>query len=183
MSNLLAFPRQTLDGRTFAEATSRLAGAVAIVTWQVDKPGGLLVRSVSLLSTRPARILFGVDKEHPGHDLLLGADTCAINLLSEADEDEAARFEDQHPVQTEFPQDSWRVQPDRPPRFIASAIHLEGIVDHRINAGSHSLFAVCVDAAEVNDRAPLVSFDHGFRRLAQAAPSIGPASQTEAASA
>lgn len=165
MSSLVAFPRSALNEQAFGEAASKLAGAVAIVTWQAGVPGGLLVRSVSLLSTRPARILFGVDKRHPGHDLLLHAETCTLNLLSEADEDEAARFERQRPA--EFPPHRWRVQADHPPRFIASAIHLEGVVDHRIDAGSHSLFVVLIDAVEVNDRAPLIAFDRGFRRLAQ----------------
>ena len=73
----------------------------------------------------------------------------------------------EHPVLADFARRHDLGYVDTRREQIASAIHLEGIVDHRINAGSHSLFAVCVDAAEVNDRAPLVSFDHGFRRLAQ----------------
>lgn len=174
MSSLLVFPRPSVHGQLFIEATSRMAGAAAIVTWQVDGPGGLLVRAVSLLSTRPARVLFGVDKEEPAHDALLRAETCALNLLSEADEDEAERFGggglDGH---AGFRADRWRIEPDQPPRLRAGAVHLSGIVDHRIDAGSHSLFVVRVEAAEVNDRAPLVSFDHGFRRLAQPAPSGG----------
>lgn len=177
MSSLIVFPRPTVHDQAFVEATSRLAGAVAIVTWQADSPGGLLVRGVSLLSTRPARILFGVDKEDAAHEALLHAENLALNLLSETDEDEAERFSGARPGLTRFPADRWRVEAGQPPRLVAGAVHLSGVVDHRIDAGSHSLFVVRVDAAEVNDhRAPLVSFDHGFRRLAQVI-------RTEAASA
>ena len=183
MSNLLAFPRSTVHDQTFAEATSRLAGAAAIVTWQVGAPGGLLVRSVSLVSTRPARVLFGVAKEDPAHDGLLRAETFALNLLSEADEDEAERFSRAGSAQAQFPKDRWRIEGGRPPRLLAGAVHLSVSVDHRIDAGSHSLFLVRVDDAQVNDRAPLVCFDHGFRRLSPSASSLAQASQTGAVSA
>ena len=182
MSSLIVFPRPTVHNPAFVEATSRLAGAVAIVTWQTSAPDGLLVRGVGLLSTRPARVLFGVDKEDPAHDALLRAETCALNLLSEADEDEALRFSSARPGQTRFPADRWRIEADQPPRLLAGAAHLSGVMDHRIDAGSHSLFVVRVDAAEANDRAPLVSFDHGFRRLAQPAQA-SQVIQTEAVSA
>ena len=173
MSTLLAFPRPTVHDQAFIEATSRMAGAAAIVTWQVDGPGGLLVRAISLLSTRPARVLFGVDKEELADGALLRAETCALNLLSEADEDEAERFVGALDGQARFRADRWRIEAGQPPRLRAGAVHLSGIVDHRIDAGSHSLFVVRVEAAEANDRAPLVSFDHGFRRLAQPALSAG----------
>ena len=177
MSNLLAFPRPTVRDEVFVEAASRLAGAAAIVTWRIDAPSGLLVRATSLLSTRPARVLFGVDKEEPGHDGLLQAETLALSLLSEADQDEAERFGQGRPVhsrngQGRFPADRWRIDADQLPRLRAAAVHLSGVVDHRIDAGSHSLFVVRVEAAEVSGRAPLVSFDHGFRRLAAAADQI-----------
>jgi flavin reductase (DIM6/NTAB) family NADH-FMN oxidoreductase RutF len=176
MSNLLVFPRPTIHDQTFAEAASRLAGAAAIVTWREGLPGGLLVRAVSLLSTRPPRVLFGVAKDDLAHDVLLQAETCALNLLSETDEDEAEHFGAADADQRRFATDRWRIDAGRPPRLLAGSVYLAGAVDHRIDAGSHSLFVVLVEAAEVNDKAPLVSFDHGFRRLAQAV-------QTEAASA
>ena len=175
MSNLLVFPRPTVHDQAFVEATSRLAGAAAIATWQGGSPGGLLVRAVSLLSTRPARVLFGVAKDDPAHDALLQAETCALNLLSETDEDEAQRFGAARADRRGFAPDRWRIDADQPPRLLAGSAYLAGAVDHRMDAGSHSLFVVRVEAAEVNDRAPLVSFDHGFRRLAQS-PQTGAAS-------
>jgi flavin reductase (DIM6/NTAB) family NADH-FMN oxidoreductase RutF len=167
MSSLLVFPRPTANDQAFAEAASRLAGSVAIITWQSVAPGGLLVRTVSLLSTRPPRVLFGVAKDAPSHDDLLGAPVCALNLLSETDEEEAERFERAGHQDNRFSADRWRIAESQPPRLLAGTAHLSGVIDHRIDAGSHSLFILRVDAADVNDRAPLVSFDHGFRRLAQ----------------
>jgi len=180
MSNLVVFPRPTVHAQVFVEAASRLAGAAAIITWRIDAPGGLLVRAVNLLSNRPARVLFGVDKQEPGHDGLLQADTLALNVLSEADQDEAERFSQARSVQARFPADRWRIEADQLPRLRDAAVHLSGVVDHRIDAGSHSLFVVRVEAAEVSGQAPLVSFDRGFHRLA---PAAGPILQAGAVSA
>jgi flavin reductase len=181
MSSPLVFPRPAVDDRAFVEATSRLAGVVAIVTWRVEAPAGLLVRSVSLLSTRPPRVLFGVDKKDPAHAELLRAETCAVNVLSEADTDEAERFSKARPADAQFPPGRWRLQSDQPPRLIGGAIHLSGFVDHRIDAGSHSLFVVRVDTAQVTDRAPLVHFDHDLRQLAQPTATAGRVIQAGAA--
>ena len=120
-------------------------------------------------------MLFGVAKDDLAHAALLKAEACALNLLSETDEDEAERFA-AAADRRRFAPDRWRVDAGQPPRLLAGSVYLAGAVDHRIDAGSHSLFVVRVEAAEVNDKAPLVSFDHGFRRLAQSP-------QTEAASA
>src|ERR1700744_4624483 len=119
MSSLVVFPRPTVHDQTFAEATSRLAGAVAIVTWRGDAPTGLLGRNLSLLSTRPARVLFGVDKEDPAHEALLRAETFTLNVLSEADEAEAERFSGVRPGPTRFPADRWRIEAGQPPRLLA----------------------------------------------------------------
>ena len=167
MPNPLVFPQPTVDGRAFIDANARLAGAAAIVTWHGDSHGGMLVRAVSLLSTRPPRVLFGVDKKDPGHADLLQAQTFAINLLSDADEEEAERFSRNAAAQTDFPSDRWLAPADQPPRLVASPLHLLGFVDHRIDAGSHSLILLRVSSSETTDGAPLVCFDHGFRRLAQ----------------
>ncbi|MEI9889324.1 MAG: flavin reductase family protein [Caulobacteraceae bacterium] len=172
MSSSLVFPRPAVDRQAFDDAVARLAGAVAIVTWWDEAPRGLLVRAVNLLSTRPPRVLFGVDKDDFGHETLLRTDACALNLLSDADEAEAQRFAQAGPPDR-FSPDRWRLSPDQPPRIAAGAVYLSGGIDQKIDAGSHSLFVVRVETAEIKNRAPLVYFDRGFRRLAQSPPSAG----------
>jgi flavin reductase (DIM6/NTAB) family NADH-FMN oxidoreductase RutF len=171
---LPAPPVPTVSGRTFVDAAAKLAGAAAIVAWVEDRPRGVLVRAVNLLSTQPPRVLFGVDKQDPDHDGLLMADRCSLNLLSDRDEAEADRFVRPDRRQERFAPVRWRREAGQPPRLASAVVHLAGVIDQRIDAGSHSLFVVRVDEANSHDEAPLVCFDHGFRRLQPRASSAGP---------
>ena len=166
MPSPLIYPIAAVDPRAFADATARLAGSVAIVSWErAGRAEGLLASTVSLLSTRPPRVLFGVEKGSPDHAALLEAESCAINLLSDTDEEEAERFTREELSAERFSPSRWRLQTGKPPRFPASAAHLAGVIDQRIDAGSHALFVVRVDEVDARDRSPLVYFDHAFRRL------------------
>jgi flavin reductase (DIM6/NTAB) family NADH-FMN oxidoreductase RutF len=166
MSSSLLYPIAAADPRAFADAAARLAGSVAIIAWEgASGPEGLLVRTVSLLSTRPPRVLFGVEKDALGHAGLLQTEACAINLLSDADEDEAERYVREELRDERFSPTRWRLQDGRAPRLQASAAHLTGVIDQRIDAGSHSLFVLRVEDVDARDQSPLVYFNRGFRRL------------------
>lgn len=163
----LPLPRPAVDRPTFQEAVAHLAGAVAIVAWGGEAPRGLLVNAVNLLSTEPARLLFGVDKTAAGHGELLAAQACSIALLTGAEEDEAELFARGDRQHDRFSPDRWRLSGDRPPEFTGGVAGFSGFIDQKIDTGSHSLFVVRVGAATVNDAAPLVYFDRSFRRLAR----------------
>jgi flavin reductase (DIM6/NTAB) family NADH-FMN oxidoreductase RutF len=164
MTSALLYPIATADPRAFEDATARLAGSVAIVAWEgALGPEGLLVRMVSLLSTKPPRVLFGVEKGNASHSALLQVEACSINLLSDADEAEAERFAGDEAGR--FSPSRWRLQDGLAPRLLVSAAHLAGVVDQRIDAGSHSLFVLRVEEVEARDQSPLVYCDRSFRRL------------------
>ena len=167
---LSAPPIPTVSGRAFVDAAAKLAGAAAIVAWTEDRPRGVLIRAVNLLSTQPPRVLFGVDKLDPDHDGLLMADRCSLNLLSDQDEAEADRFVRPDRRQERFAAERWRREAGEPPRLTSAVVHLAGVIDQRIDAGSHSLFVVRVDEAHSHDETPLVCFDRGFRRLQPRTP-------------
>jgi flavin reductase len=167
MSLTLVLP--TVDDAAFAAAMDHLASGVAVVAWGGDQPKGLLANSLTILSNRPPRVLFAVQKSHAQHDALLAADRCAISLLGEGDEDEARRFWSEDSQRARFASGRWRVSPDGPPELTDSLVRLEGLIDQRIDAGTHSLFIVRVGEAVVRDVTPLVFFDRAFRRLAPTA--------------
>ena len=116
------FPRPTtVHDQVFVEATSRLAGAAAIVTWHEGAPGGLLVRAVSLLSTRPPRVLFGVAKDHPAHDGLLGARSLRAEPAVGRRRGRSRAVRRRRLDPRRFPADRWRIEADQPPRLLAGA--------------------------------------------------------------
>lgn len=160
--------RPAADPDAFREAMSRLAGGVAVVACldEDQSPRGLLVSSITCLSTEPPRMLFCVRKAAGAHDALLKAKVCSIAILAEGEAEEAARFSASHRVLERFASDDWRITANAPPVYERALVGLVGRVAQRIDAGSHSLLMVDVDRVAARDAAPLVYFSRGFRSLA-----------------
>ena len=88
----LTLPRPSVDATAFREAMARLASGVAVVAcWDGETPRGLLVSSLTALSTQPPRVLFCVGKTASSHAALLAAQDCSLNLLSDEDQGVAER--------------------------------------------------------------------------------------------
>ena len=165
----LTLPRPSVDDGLFREAMAHLASGVAVAAcWEGCEPRGLLVSSLTTLSTEPPRVLFCVGKTASAHGALLQAQECSLALLAEADQDEAERFSQRDRRGDRFDPDAWRLEPDAPPQRLDALVGINGFIDQKIDAGSHSIFIVRVTDANVRDGAPLVYFDRAFRRLASA---------------
>ena len=163
----LTLPRPTVDEAVFRDAMAHLASGVAVAAcWDGEEPRGLLVSSLTALSTEPPRVLFCVAKTASAHNALLKAQECSLALLAEADRDEAERFSQRDRAGDRFDPRQWELTPEAPPRRLDALVAIQGFIDQKINAGSHSIFIVRVTAADVLDHAPLVYFDRAFRRLA-----------------
>jgi flavin reductase (DIM6/NTAB) family NADH-FMN oxidoreductase RutF len=173
----LPLPRPAIDQQTFQDAAAHLACAVAVVAWGTDAPRGLVVDAVNVLSTEPARLLFGVAKINAEHDGLLLTQECSLTLLTSAEEDEAETFGRPDRAARRFSSDRWRLSQDRPPEFMGGLVRFSGFIDQKIDAGSHSLFVIRVGVAAVHDAPPLLYFDRSFRRLQ---PRPGAAAQVAA---
>lgn len=169
----LPLPRPAIDAATFEIAAENLAGAVAVVAWGGAQPRGVLVHTVSVLSSKPPRILFAVDKREPEHDALLLEQACSVSLLNAEDREEADRFVRRAEPEDRFPAGRWGLRSDEPPQLIGSLAHFSGVIDQKIDAGSHSLFIVRVCNAAVRDSAPLVYFHNAFHSLPAASAGAG----------
>ena len=70
------------DEVAFRNGLAKLASGVAIVAcWADGQPRGLLVNSLTGLSTQPPRLLFCVRKAAGAHAALLKADFISVSLL------------------------------------------------------------------------------------------------------
>ncbi|HEX7887400.1 MAG TPA: flavin reductase family protein, partial [Phenylobacterium sp.] len=94
---------QLADEVGFRNGLAKLASGVAIVAcWADGQPRGLLVSSLTGLSTQPPRVLFCIRKAAGAHDALLRAETVSLSLLDERDLDEAERFSSPHRAAERF---------------------------------------------------------------------------------
>jgi flavin reductase len=172
----LTLPRPQIDEASFRDAMARLASGVAVVAcWDGDTPHGLLVSSLTALSTEPPRVLFCVSKRSSSHAPLLRTEQCSLSLLAEGDRREAERFSRRDLAHERFDADFWGMTPGRPPQPKGGLVTLNGFVDQKLDAGSHSIFILRIeDAQAASLRRPLVYFDRAFHRLTPPGRQHGP---------
>ena len=155
------------DPATFKDGLARLASGVAVAAcWADGQPRGLLVSSLTGLSTEPPRVLFCVRKAASSHDALLGAEAISLSILATDHAAEADRFSRSDLAQQRFGK-AWRLNPVEPPTLTDALVSLAGPVHCRIDAGTHTVFILDVSVTDSRAAAPLVYFERGFEALAR----------------
>ena len=155
------------DEVTFRDGLAKLASGVAIVAcWADGQPRGLLVSSLTGLSTQPPRILFCVRKAAAAHAALLAAEAVGVSLLDKDDLEEAQRFAAADRARERFGDSGWRLDPTRPPERRDALAAFSGPVRCRLDGGTHTIFILDVARADARDADPLLYFERGFRKLA-----------------
>ena len=156
------------DSEAFRDAMAQLAGGVAVVAClDAGAPRGLLVSSLVSLSVEPPRVLFCLQKRTPSHPALLRADRCSsLAILGQDDFEEAQRFSTRSRAAERFSRDAWRLEPGEPPHYTRAMVNLAGRISNRMDAGSHSVFVLEVEAIGHRDGEPLVYFGRSYRTLA-----------------
>ena len=154
-------------GRDFKNAMARLAVGVGVAAcWGDDgAPIGLLVSSIAALSAEPPRILFCVQKSVRSHNALFRSRRLSLNILAEDDRAEAERFSNAERVIERFNPAVWDLDPGAPPRHRAALVALAGVIAHRMDAGTHTVFILNVQDVDARDAPPLVYFDRRYASI------------------
>jgi flavin reductase len=155
------------DPAAFKNGLARLASGVAVAAcWADGQPRGLLVNSLTGLSTEPPRVLFCVRKAASSHDALLAAEAISLSILTPNHAVEAERFSRSDLARDRFGA-AWRLNTVEPPILEDALVTLSGPIHCRIDAGTHTVFILDVSATQSRDASPLVYFDRGFEALAR----------------
>jgi len=162
-----AWTRRPVDEVAFRNGLAKLASGVAIVAcWADGQPRGLLVNSLTGLSTQPPRLLFCVRKAAGAHAALLKAEVISVSLLDEADREEAERFASCERAAERFLDEEWRLDAGGPPERRNALAAFHGAVRSRMDGGTHTVFILDVSDAKARDADPLLYFERDFRKLA-----------------
>jgi flavin reductase len=155
------------DPAAFKDGLARLASGVAVAAcWSGGQPRGLLVSSLTGLSTEPPRVLFCVRKAASSHDVLLAAEAISLSILTLDHAAEAERFSRSDLASERFG-DAWRLNHVEPPTLNDALVSLSGPIHCRIDAGTHTVFILDVSVSQSRDAAPLIYFARGFEALAR----------------
>ena len=142
-----------------------ISGVAVVACRGRDGPVGLLVSSLTGVSTEPPRILFCVPKRAAAHAALLEANQVCVSLLDNTARAEAERFAVSGVER--FADGGWRLAANAPPVRRDALAAFSGPVHCRIDAGTHTVFILDVSHAEARGEAePLVYFERSFRGLA-----------------
>jgi len=155
------------EPQAFRDGMARLASGVAIVACETPAgPRGLLVTSLTGLSTEPPRLLFCVRKAAASHAALIAAEAVSVSLLNAADREEAERFCTPERAAERFDPARWSFEPAAPPELRSALAAFVGPVRCRIDAGTHTIIILDVSSARVDEADPLVYFARRFETLA-----------------
>jgi flavin reductase len=157
-----AWRRPSPEPEAFRDSLARLASGVAVAAcWTPQGPKGLLISSLTGLSTEPPRILFCVRKGATAHEALLTAEDISLSILAAGQRREAERFSRTELTHERFGS-GWTQVPEAPPVLADALAHMQGAVRCRIDAGSHTIFILDVSAAVTRPGAPLVYFERAY---------------------
>lgn len=129
-------------------------GVTIVTTIEGTAPVGLAVNAFSSVSLDPPLVLFCVSRTSQTHPRLFAGETVGVNILAREQRAVAARFAESGG--DKFEGLDWAFGENGAPLLHGVAARLEGVIETRIAAPTHTIFITRVTAAEAFDRDPLI---------------------------
>jgi len=129
-------------------------GVTIVTTLEGDSPTGLAVNAFSSVSLDPPLVLFCVGRSALTHPRLFAGDAVGVNLLARDQRAVAERFA--LSGGSKFEHVDWVLGENGAPLLGGCAARLEGVIETRITAPTHTIFLTRVTASESFDREPLI---------------------------
>jgi len=129
-------------------------GVTIVTTMEGAAPTGLAVNAFSSISLDPPLVLFCVGRTSQTHTRLFAGDAVGVNILARDQRPVAARFAVSGG--DKFESVEWTLGENGAPLLAGVAARLEGVIETRIAAPTHTIFITRVTAAEAFDRQPLL---------------------------
>ena len=155
-----------IDADTFRSVLGRFASGVTIVTARDDegRDHGMTVSAFSSLSLDPPLVLICVDHAASMHRLLCAHPWIGISILSAHQEPISRRFadtdEDERFDGLAYSRGDFDVV------LLDDALaHLQGRVQHHVDAGDHTVFVAGVERAQPHHGRPLIYYRGGYAQM------------------
>jgi steroid delta-isomerase-like uncharacterized protein len=129
-------------------------GVTIVTTMEGSVPTGLAVNAFSSVSLDPPLVLFCVGRSSLTHPRLFGGDAVGVNILAQDQRAIAQRFAVSGG--DKFDGVGWAPGENGAPLLDRCAARLEGIIETRIAAPTHTIFLTRVTRAEAFVRPPLI---------------------------
>ena len=153
------------DTRELRDVLGRFATDVTVITTcgDGDKPLGLAVNSFASVSLDPPEILWSIVSKAPSRPAFEQHGAFAVNVIQEADKDQALRFA--KPLENKFEGIAWRRGWRGVPVLENALATLECGVKQMIPSRDHHIIVGSVRAIDSREGDPLVFFRGQFTSL------------------
>lgn len=160
-----------VDGQALRQAMRQWATGVTVVTSRTPAgPHGITVNSFTSLSLAPPLCLICIDRRTRAYEEIPRAGRFVVNVLSEDQEEIAARFAGRRPEMSDlFEGLPLLAAPSGAPVFSGVVSYLDCTLQEQLAGGDHTIFVGRVEHAEAPGpagRSPLLFYGGGFRRVA-----------------
>jgi len=150
-----ATPAGDADPAAVREFHRQFATGVTVVTaMDGERPRGLAVNAFASVSLEPPVIMVCVARQSETAPALHESAHLAVNMLAADQVAIARRFAISGG--DKFAELEWRPGTNSAPILAGAAGHLEGRIERRVPAYTHTIFIVRVEAAETHPRSPMV---------------------------
>lgn len=155
-----------IDAATFKRALGSWPSGVAIVTSRYgDVRHGMTVSAFSAVSAEPPQVLICTNRQSNTHPLIERAQRFTVNILSVGQEQIASLFADTKRKEVRFDNLTCTPGTSGCPRIPGALVYLDCAVVQAVTAGTHMIYVGLVEAAAVDDGAPLAFHRGRYCRL------------------
>lgn len=155
-----------IDVATFKRALGSWASGVAIVTSRYgDIRHGMTVSAFSAVSAEPPQVLICTNRQSDTHPLIERAGRFTVNILAVGQEEIASLFADPKRKEDRFGNLTCAPGGSGCPRIPGALVYLDCAVVQAVTAGTHMIYVGLVEAATVNEAAPLAFHRGRYCRL------------------
>lgn len=153
----------------FTTGMRRLAAGVCLITTTDGHARhGLVATAVTSVSAAPPTLLVCVNRQASIHEHILGAGRFAVNVLSAAQADIAARFASPADRETRFDAGRWISRTTGAPILEAACVSFDCLTSATTTQGTHTvLFGLVQDVWLQQAAPPLTYFEGSFGTLAE----------------
>lgn len=159
----------TIDPQEFRAIIGHFATGVTVITAAAgDELQGMTANAVTSLSLDPVMVLICVDKTAHAHRIIEQGGAFTVNILGEHQEDVSRLFAKRaEPERGALRGQGFRIGTTGAPVLEDALAYIECRVAEVLTGGDHAIFlGEVVNAAVVNDVAPLLFFRAQYRTLA-----------------
>ncbi len=156
----------SIDADSFKDTLSNWVSGVTIVTSRIGAlQSGMTVSAFCSVSAQPPQVLFCANRQSTTGSVIRQAKSFSVSILAREQERLLELFAGDGRGDVRLDGLHCSLGMTGSPRIPGALVHLDCSVAQVLEAGTHVIYVGLVEAADINDREPLIFHRRQYRRL------------------